>query len=208
MRELASANPRSVVGFVDHANNDIGDLRICGLVLPGWVSSYLFWLGEETLQRLQHRLWDAEAVDSCVPGGTDEATFFSDRLSPDLREHVCQWLFHGGWYQSEPLSAENAERFAARPASSARSSFSRRVAGLSAARGTIRSSVTRSRVRSIGAQSAGSAPPGSPARCGPGIRNRGSGPRGTTQKARAPAERRSVRGRSARPARGAVLSSS
>src|SRR5207253_1477967 len=100
LRELACAPPRSVVGFVDHANNDIGDLRIAGMVLPGWVSSYLFWLGEETLQLLGHRLWDAEAVDACVNGGTDEAAFFTDRLSPDLRRHVCAWLFHGGWYQS------------------------------------------------------------------------------------------------------------
>src|SRR5690242_13125809 len=91
-RELACANPRSVVGFVDHADNDIGDLRIDGMVLPGWVSSYLFWLGAETLQRLEHRLWAPEAVDACVRGGTDEVTFFSDRLSPDLRRHVCAWL--------------------------------------------------------------------------------------------------------------------
>jgi hypothetical protein len=112
LRELACAPPRGVVGFVDHANNDIGDLRIAGMVLPGWVSSFLFWLGDQTLQLLDHRLWDAEAVESCVNGGTDEATFFSERLSPDLRRHVCEWLFHGGWYHSEALAATNAERFA------------------------------------------------------------------------------------------------
>jgi len=112
LRELGRANPRSVVGFVDHADNDIGDLRICGMVLPGWVSSYLFWLGDETLQRLDHRLWDRAAVDACVRGGADQATFFSEQLSPDLREHLCEWLFRGGWYQSEPLTAANADRFA------------------------------------------------------------------------------------------------
>lgn len=107
VREAWSAGPRSIVGYTDHADDGRGDLSIDDMVLPGWVSSYCFMLGEETLRRLGGRLCDARAVDRCVRGGPDEARFFSDAVSPDLQRHLRRWLFEGGWYRSEPLSPRN-----------------------------------------------------------------------------------------------------
>lgn len=114
VHELARAPSCSVVGFVDHAANDIGDLSIAGLPLCGWVSSYCFLLGEEGLARLQHRLYVPEVIDRCVLGGLVEDRFFSDSLSADLRKHLCAWLFGGGWYRSQPLSQANREMFTAK----------------------------------------------------------------------------------------------
>jgi hypothetical protein len=104
LREAWSAGPRSIVGYTDHADNSLGDLSIDAMVLPGWVSSYCFMLGDETLRRLGWRLWDAASLDRCVRGGTDEARFFSDAVSPDLQRHLRRWLFEGGWYRSERLT--------------------------------------------------------------------------------------------------------
>jgi hypothetical protein len=105
VHEVWRANPRCVVGFVVHSEHDIGDLRIDGLMLPGWFSTWLFWMGSETLARLEHRLWEPASVDACVRGGADEASFFTERVSPDLQRQMRAWLFEGGWYRSEPLSA-------------------------------------------------------------------------------------------------------
>jgi hypothetical protein len=112
VREVWRANARCVVGFVDHGEHDLGDLRIDGLVVPGWVSTYMFWIGPQTLARLGYRLWEPAVVDACVRGGADEARFFTDRVSPDLQRHIGTWLFGGGWYCSEPLTDANAERLA------------------------------------------------------------------------------------------------
>ena len=108
VREAWCADARCIVGFADHTDNDLGDLSIDGLVLQGWVSSYCFMLGPDALRRLDHRLWQPEAVDRCVRGGTDEATFFSDAVSPDLQKQLRRWLFEGGWYRSQRLTADNA----------------------------------------------------------------------------------------------------
>jgi hypothetical protein len=111
VREIWCANPRCIVGFTDHANNDIGELRICGLVLPGWTSTYCFMLGRETLDRLAYQLYDPDVVDRCVSGGVEEETFVSAELSPDLQLQLRRWLFRGGWYKSAPLSASNEAMF-------------------------------------------------------------------------------------------------
>ena len=112
VREIWCSDRPSVVGFIDHPDDATSDLHIGGLRLPGWISSYCFLLTPGALRRLDHRLWDPDAVGACVAGGVHEATFFSDQVSPDLQRHLRWWLFHGGWYRSEPLTAASAERLA------------------------------------------------------------------------------------------------
>jgi hypothetical protein len=111
IHEARHADARCVVGFVDDADNDIGDLSIDGLVLQGWVSSYLFMLGPAALRLLGRRLYVPQQVERCVDGGDKEAAFFSQAVSPDLQRHLRAWLFQGGWYRSEPLRPSNQAMF-------------------------------------------------------------------------------------------------
>ena len=98
-RSVRDADEATLVGFVDRAT---GSLRIDELPVNGWVSSYCFYVTHDALRRLGGLLFDAEVVRRCVPGGVDEERFF-DRVSPDLRAHLCNWLFGGGWYASAGL---------------------------------------------------------------------------------------------------------
>ncbi len=102
----------SIVGFIDAARTDLGPLAIAGLPLAEWVSTYCFALTSDVLAALGNRLWDPDEVTACVPGGAREATFFSDRISPALRQHLTWWLFGGGWFRGEALTPGNADRLA------------------------------------------------------------------------------------------------
>ena len=61
VREAWRAGPRSIVGLSTTPQRS-DDLSIAAMVLPGWVSSYCFMLGDATLRRLALRLWDAATV--------------------------------------------------------------------------------------------------------------------------------------------------
>ena len=105
-RAIDGAGPSALVGFRDSID---GDLRVAGMPLHGWVSTYCFFLTGDALRRLQRRLLYPESVRACVRGGVDEVRFF-DRLSPDLQSHLQTWLFGGRWYAGGPLTVENSPR--------------------------------------------------------------------------------------------------
>ncbi|MDP9044490.1 MAG: hypothetical protein M3O01_06755 [Pseudomonadota bacterium] len=105
-RAIAAAQGASIVGFCDKLD---GDLRIAGMPVPAWVSTYCFFLTGAALERLNSTLFQPSLVRACVPGGLDEARFFSG-LSTDLENHLRHWLFGGRWYASGPLTHENRAR--------------------------------------------------------------------------------------------------
>ena len=107
--QLRKARGACVVGFADDSHGVPGELSICGMPLPDWISSFCFLLTAEALGRLGNRLHDPVEVASCVSGGSDERTFFSERCSPDLRRYLIRWLFTG-WYRSERLTPDSFER--------------------------------------------------------------------------------------------------
>lgn len=76
-----------------------------------WVSTFLFFVDAEALKKINYRIWTREENDDCVLGGSDNAKFFTDRVSENLKKYLCEWLFEGGWYKSESLSEFNCDRF-------------------------------------------------------------------------------------------------
>lgn len=110
--ELRRSAGGHLVGFSDLASPPPGELRIGGLRLDGWLSTYCFSTPPALLRKLGGRLFDFAEVERCVPGGTDPDAFFSDLVSADLQRHLRWWLFGGGWYRSAPLAADNAAAFA------------------------------------------------------------------------------------------------
>lgn len=117
LRTLEATVGRELVGFQDRPERSTISVRpdadleltIADMTLFAWTSTYCFALTSEALQTLQCLLYDSAQVEACVPGGVDEATFFS-RLSPHLAEHLRGWLFAGGWYGGGRLTSENMVR--------------------------------------------------------------------------------------------------
>lgn len=106
-QSIYGAEGAELVGFRDSAGSEfmIGDLA-----LDDWASTYCFALTNDALDRLSFQLYDIGSVKACVPGGTAEAEFFAG-ISDALDLHLRNWLFGGGWYGSQPLSAKNKCRF-------------------------------------------------------------------------------------------------
>jgi hypothetical protein len=90
---------------------DMEDVR-----LNSWISTYLFAINPELLERLEWRLGaNRDTLAHFVKGGVDEDAFFSSEMSINLREHLTAWLFvrqgKHRWRNAEPLSRENHDRF-------------------------------------------------------------------------------------------------
>lgn len=109
IRTALDASGNSVVGFID--GREFDGFSVAGLPLTGWVSTYCFFVTHNALARLDFRILDLPVASACINGGADEERFFSNSMSLPLRTHLRSWLFHGRWYASEPLTAENEERF-------------------------------------------------------------------------------------------------
>ena len=109
LAQIRKAHGACVVGFAGDSATAPADLSICGMPLPGWTSSFCLLLTAQALERLGGRLHDPVEVASCIAGGSDEGTFFSEQCSPALRKHLTWWLFTG-WYRSERLTPESADR--------------------------------------------------------------------------------------------------
>lgn len=107
--EVRHATGATFVGFTEDSNRALPAVTIRGMNLESWISSYCFFLTTDTLRLLGGRLFDAEEVASCVAGGTVEDEFFTQELSPNLRQHLQWWLFEG-WYRSESPTAESERR--------------------------------------------------------------------------------------------------
>lgn len=107
MKTVDAARGATLVGFRDRIEG--GPQFVAGVPLDGWVSTYCFFLTAEALHRLDFRVIYREEVARCVPGGTDEASFFAE-LSPEMAFHLRRWLFQGWWYAGGPLTAENRVR--------------------------------------------------------------------------------------------------
>ncbi len=105
---LRRADGASVVGFLDRV---AGDFAVKGLPLESWVRTNCFGLTPAALDALSYTIFDRPVAAECVNGGLSEPHFFAG-LSPDLEHRLCQHLFHGGWYASEPLTARSVERLA------------------------------------------------------------------------------------------------
>ena len=110
---LASVRRPPAVGLTGFSSGLEGGVpfAIDGQIARRWVSSYLLFLGADALARVHHRVWYDDLNEACVTGGADVRTFFTDVISPNLSSHLRRWLFEGGWYRSESLSAANSARF-------------------------------------------------------------------------------------------------
>lgn len=94
-------------------------VRVDGRAIPAWVSTYLFALNRAGMERLGWQVAMPRAeLDAYVAGGTEAGSFFTDRLSENLRRHLCGWLFEPEtrprWRRSAALDAANAGMMAAK----------------------------------------------------------------------------------------------
>jgi hypothetical protein len=97
----------ALIGFRDTAPPESS---IAGMSVPSWVSTYCFALTRPAIDSLNWSLYDERSVVDCVPGGIDEAHFFSE-MSENLSVHLRQWLFERGWYGAAALSSANYKKF-------------------------------------------------------------------------------------------------
>lgn len=106
---INQATNEQLIGFIDWTPRGML-YSINGLILPGWVSTYCFFLTPEALAKLKYTIWDKHQLEISVIGGPDTSKFFGKNVSLDLQRHLCRWLFVQGWYAAAPLCAENHDQ--------------------------------------------------------------------------------------------------
>jgi hypothetical protein len=106
---LRGAKPDELIGFNDRVDNQ--NFAIFGLPVSNWVSSYLMYIGPDLLKSLNFQICaDKEVVDQWFHEARVDQ-FFPAWLSPNLRDHLADWLFGGQWYGSQPLCDDNLAKF-------------------------------------------------------------------------------------------------
>jgi len=106
--EVRHTDQNSIVGFTDSAAAHDAQFKILGMLLTSWVSTYLFMLPHDILDKFGFKLYELAEINACVTGEVDLKAFFSDQLSPDLQRYLRWWLFGGGWLRSVPLTEATA----------------------------------------------------------------------------------------------------
>jgi hypothetical protein len=79
--------------------------RILDTVGDSWMATYLYGLDFNTLKKLNFRLDYGAKLEKLIPTDFTEQIF--KYLDPILAKHLSNWLFQGGWYNSQPLSESN-----------------------------------------------------------------------------------------------------
>lgn len=105
---LSSSKP-TIAGEV----NSIGkSFEFNNIKLDSWVSSYFFSVNNLAMKLLDFEVLPTnEVVNKYLVGGAVEEDFFSEAMDSTLKRHLLHWLFHGGWYRSEPLNSNNMKFF-------------------------------------------------------------------------------------------------
>lgn len=109
LQRLRRGGASVLIGDVDRFKGK--DFAIQGYPVSSWVSSYLMYLGPDLLRALGERVMvGKDLVDDWYATASVEH-FFPDWLNADLHSHLEHWMFGGGWYGSQPLSAANLAKF-------------------------------------------------------------------------------------------------
>ncbi len=102
---------------IGDVNKSVNKYKIEGFEINYWISTYLFALSFEVLNRLN---WAVVPEKKLIRGYVNfypgSKSIFGDKIDANLKLHIENWLFRKGridaWYKADTLNDDNADMFA------------------------------------------------------------------------------------------------